>query len=83
MTLHAAVVNFVAPPNCTCILTFFFNRASSQVEGTTETALLPTPAAVAEEGIDVRSCQLVVRYDLPDTAQVGRTLWNCCLLCWT
>ena len=28
--------------------------------------------AVAEEGIDVKSCQLVVRYDLPNTAQVGR-----------
>lgn len=26
--------------------------------------------AVAEEGIDVRSCQLVVRFDPPDTAQV-------------
>ena len=25
--------------------------------------------AVAEEGIDVRSCQLVVRFDLPITAQ--------------
>lgn len=35
----------------------------------TTRCLLVCPA-VAEEGIDVRSCQLVVRFDLPDTAQV-------------
>lgn len=34
--------------------------------------LLLVPLTVAEEGIDVKSCQLVVRYDLPDTAQVRR-----------
>lgn len=32
--------------------------------------LLPPTPPVAEEGIDVRSCQLVVRFDPPDTAQV-------------
>ena len=34
------------------------------------------PCAVAEEGIDVRSCQLVVRFDLPASAQAYIQAWG-------
>lgn len=44
---------------------------------------MPRLLAVAEEGIDVRSCQLVVRYDLPDTAQVRRCMNGDLSCCWS
>ena len=42
-------------------------------------AFAPPSPAVAEEGIDVKSCQLVVRYDLPNTAQVSAAPDSSCL----
>ena len=49
-------------------VTLPYGRVASQVSQSVKTPL--SLLAVAEEGIDVRSCQLVVRFDLPGTAQV-------------